>query len=99
MAFDPASYANEEFAPLLQALVVLAEQEERLDQGRFFASILRGIKNAKDGEDLADPFMKLSMSAFSGFEFSPSVAILLDQTLAKARRLSEFLSLEPSEIN
>lgn len=99
MAFDPVDYANEELAPLLKALIVLAEEEERSDQVRFFSAALAGVENAKDGADLADPFMQLSMSAFSGFEFSPSVSMLLDQALAKAQRLSESLSLDPSEIN
>ena len=93
------SYAKEELVPLLRALISLAEQEEETGQSRFFASILGGVEHAKEGEDLADPFMQLSMSAFSGFAFSPSVGMLLDQLLAKAQRLSESLSLDPSDIN
>lgn len=99
MTFDPVSYSKEELVPLLRALISLAEQEEETGQSRFFASILGGVENAKEGEDLADPFMQLSMSAFSGFAFSPSVSMLLDQLLAKAQRLSESLSLDPSDIN
>jgi hypothetical protein len=99
LAFDPVSYSTEELVPLIRALISLAEQEGEMGQSRFFTSILGGLENATEGEDLADPFMQLTMSAFSGFAFSPAVGMLLDQLLAKAQRLSEVLSLDSSEIN
>ena len=99
MEFDPVSYSTEELVPLIRALVLLAEQEGEMGQSRFFNSILGGLENATEGEDLADPFMQLTMSAFSGFAFSPAVGMLLDQLLVKAQRLSEALSLDSSDLN
>lgn len=99
MEFDPVGYANEELAPLLRALCVLVQQEQHADQRGFFASVLAGVENASEGEDLADPFMQLSMSAFMGFEFSAAAAMLLDQILAKAQLLTESLALDESQIN
>lgn len=99
MAFDPVLYANEELVPLLQVLCQLADEEEAADQRRFFASVLSGLECASEAEDLADPFMQLSMAAFLGFELSPATALLLDRLLEKAKRLTEALSLTPSEIH
>ena len=99
MSFDPVSYAKSELAPMLEALVLLVEQDALDAEHRFFSSVLRGIEQASEAEDLVDPFMQLSMSAFSGFQLDPPVAMLLDQVLAKAQRLSEALSLEESDLH
>lgn len=98
MPFDPVAYAREELAPLLRALTALAESSAQAEQQRFFASILAGIEHAREGEDLADPFMQLSMSAFMGFRYDSAAALLLDQLLAKAQLLSESLSLDESQL-
>lgn len=97
--FDAVRYANEELAPLLHALVELTGEGEHTDQQSFFASILSGVENAREAEDLADPFMQLSMSAFMGFSFSAPTAMLLDQLLARAQNLTESLSIDPDELN
>jgi hypothetical protein len=97
MSFDPVAYAQAEIAPLLRALCALAETSEQIEQQRFFASILKGVERARDGEDLADPFMQLSMSAFMGFLYDSATALLLDQLLAKAQLLAESLSLDDSQ--
>lgn len=98
MSFDPVAYARKELVPLLRALCALAESSERPDQQRFFAAILAGIERARDGVDLAEPFMELSMSAFMGFRFDASTAMLLDELLAKAQDLTEVLSIDESEV-
>jgi hypothetical protein len=97
MAFDPLTYAHDELVPLLRALCTLAETEQAPDQQHFFASVLAGIECASEAEDLADPFMQLSMSAFMGFGFSAATALLLDQLLEKAQLLSEALSIDASD--
>lgn len=97
--FDAVHYAQEELAALLRSIVELLEQDGNVDQERFFASILSGVENAREAEDLADPFMQLSMSAFMGFAFSAPVAMLLDRLLANAQNLTESLSLDPEELN
>ena len=97
MPFDPVAYAQTELAPLLRALCALAESSEQTEQQRFFASVLAGIERARDGEDLADPFMQLSMSAFMGFLYDSATALLLDQLLAKAQLLAESLSLDDAQ--
>lgn len=98
-AFEPVRYAKDELSPLLVSLVELTAEENRADQNVFFSSILNGVDRAQHTDDLADPFMQLSMSAFRGFQFSPHAAILLDLVLEKAQALSEVLSAEPEEIN
>lgn len=97
--FDPIVYSSEELVPLLQAICRLTTEDGDTDQERFFSGILSGLERAQDATDLADPFMELSMSAFVGFRFSPSVAFLLDQLLAKAQRLTEVLSLDAETVN
>jgi hypothetical protein len=97
MSFEPLDYARNEIAPLLRAIVVSVEEEERADQVRFFSAILNGVENARDATDLAEPFMELSMSAFVGFDYSPPTAMLLDQVLLHAGQLSEVLSLDDEE--
>ena len=97
MAFDPVSYSTEELVPLIRALISLAEQEGEMGQSRFFTSILGGLENATEGEDLADPFMQLTMSAFSGFAFSPAVGMLLVQVGHSVRGLSIKQSKQPEK--
>lgn len=98
MSFDPIEYAQNQLVPFLAALVQSAEEEGSADQAQFFGRILRGMQMAREPVDLAEPFMELSTSAFLGFDFSPSVALLLDQVLMYAGQLSEVLSLDDDEI-
>jgi len=89
---DATTQARAEMAPLLRSLCDLVEAEGERDQHGFFAGILQGIENARDPEDLADPFMALSTSAFLGFDYGPLTALLLDQVLVAAQRLTMTLS-------
>jgi hypothetical protein len=98
MSFDPVAYARDDLVPLLRALCSLAESDAKADQQRFFAAILAGIERARDGVDLAEPFMELSMSAFMGFRFDGATAMLLDELLVKAQALTEVLSIDESEV-
>lgn len=98
MTFDPVDHAQSELAPLLTSILMLLEDEGSPDQERFFRSILDSIRVAREAEDLAGAFMQLSMSAFMGFRFSPSVALLLDRLLAQSQELTEVLALDESEI-
>ncbi len=86
--------AHDEMLPLLRRLVELATEAHQTDQAAFFSAIARGIEHATDAEDLAEPFMGLSTSAFQGFAFAPATAVLLDQVLARAQQLSHTLSAE-----
>jgi hypothetical protein len=99
VTFDPVAYAREELVPLLRALCSLAESGTKPDEQRFFAVILAGIEHARDGVDLAEPFMALSTSAFMGFRFDGATAMLLDELLAKAQSLTEVLSIDEAEVN
>ena len=89
---DAISQTRAEILPLLRSLCDLVAAEGEHDQYGFFAGILRGIENARDLEDLADPFMALSSSAFVGFDYGPLAAQLLDQVLIAAQRFSMTLS-------
>jgi hypothetical protein len=84
--------ARAELVPTLQALSELANEEGMRDQATFFRRIESALENAREEEDLADPFIELSTSAFRGFSFSPAGALLLDRVLELAHRLSTTLS-------
>ena len=99
MPFDPLEYTEEQLLPLLALLCEQVEAEGKADQAAFFRRIHAGMSSAREAVDLAEPFMELSASAFVGFEFSPSVAVLLDQVLLYASQLSEVLSLDEEEIH
>lgn len=94
MEFDPPAYAREELVPLLVSLCELVESESKEDQARFFRGLLAGVERARDAEDLADPLMQLSTSAFLGFAYSAHAALLLDLVLEKAQLLTEALSVD-----
>ncbi|MEM7411185.1 MAG: hypothetical protein AAF430_13195 [Myxococcota bacterium] len=90
MQFDPIVTAHQELAPLVRALIaVLEDQPAPRD---FFQRILDGIENAREGADLAGPFMELSTSAFLGFQFDAAATLLLDQTLDRAQQLAQSLA-------
>ena len=98
-SFDPVAYAQSDLAPLLLAICRLVEEEQEPEQLRYFSSLLRSIEGVSNPIDLADPMMELSMSAFLGFRFSPSVAMLLDRLLCQAQQLTEVLSLDEETVN
>jgi hypothetical protein len=98
MPFDPVAYAKTDLAPFLTAICRLVE-DEHPEQLRYFSSLLRSIESVSTPVDLADPLMQLSMSAFLGFDYSPSVALLLDQLLGQAQELTEVLSLDETDLN
>lgn len=97
--FDPLAYARAELVPVLRAIRLMVEEEQKPDQARYFGGILDGIEAARDGTDLAEPFMALSMSAFVGFAYSSPVAMMLDSLLYSAQQLSEVLSLDDEAVH
>ena len=99
MPFEPLDYAQEQIVPLLDTLREAALSEGKSDQAAFFGRIHTGMANARHAVDLAEPFMELSASAFMGFDFSPPIAMLLDQLLLYASQLSEVLSLDEDEVH
>ncbi len=96
---DAATLARDELMPIFEVLCTLTREEGSVDQEAFFERIRAGIEHAKDGEDLAAPFMELSTAAFRGFVFSPPVHLLLDRALAYAQTLSMTLSADADEAN
>ena len=99
MSFEPLEVAREQISPLLRMLVEMVEAEGKPDQVAFFGRIAEGIDVARDGTDLAEPFMELSMSAFVGFDYSPATSAVLDSVLMAAGQLSEVLSLDEDEVH
>jgi hypothetical protein len=97
--FDPVDFAKREIVPLLEQLCQATEAADAPDQHAFFARILASLRQARDAEDLAPPFMDLSTSAFLGFSYAPGTVWLLDEVLEKAQRLSESLSIEPDDVH
>ena len=91
--------ARTQLLSLLDELCTLAAAEGQSDQASFFARIRSGVQNAQDAEDLADPFMELSTSAFRGFLFSPSVELRLDEVLAIAQTLAATLSASGEKLH
>lgn len=97
--FDPVAHARTRLVPFLNAILALLEGEDQPEQTAFFSAIRRSIESARDSDDLVDPFIQLSMSAFLGFRFDSAVAMILDQLLMHSQQLSEVLSLESHEIH
>ena len=84
----------QEILPTLADLEETTKAEGNEQQNLFFEHIRRGLEGARETQDLADPFLQLSTSAFRGFQFSPDVAVLLDRLLAAAQGLSVLLAAE-----
>lgn len=99
MEFDPVGHARTKLVPFLNAILALLEGEDQPDQQVFFSSIRDSIEAAREPADLADPFIQLSMSAFLGFRFDSSVAMILDQLLMHAQELTQVMALEERDIN
>ena len=95
MQFDPVHVAHSELAPLLRALVTLLDGQPAPQE--FFQRILDGVEAAREGADLAGPFMELSTSAFLGFQFDAATTLLLDRTLDQAQQLAHSLAAEEGE--
>lgn len=95
--FDAVRYAKEEISPLLFSLCELLTAEGAVDQQSFFQAILNGIDRADHPDQLADPFIQLSMSAFMDFIYSHDATVVLDLVLERAQGLSESLSNDPNE--
>jgi hypothetical protein len=77
-----------ELLSLLADLCSLARESGDLDQEQFFGRIRAGIEHAREADDLAEPFMELSTSAFRGFHYSAPAHHLLDRVLAVAQTFS-----------
>ncbi len=92
--FDPVDYAKQQLAPMLRLLEDHTRDHEPA-QGEFFARIADGLERSRDSVDLVGPLMDLSTAAFLGFDFSPPIAMALDDVLAMAARLTEALSIDP----
>ncbi|MFO0690120.1 MAG: hypothetical protein U0900_15590 [Myxococcota bacterium] len=99
MAFDPVDYAQRRLVPFLNAILELLAETDEPEQEAFFLSIRRAIEAARHPDDLADPFIQLSMSAFLGFQFPSPVAMVLDQLLMHAQELTLVMSLEERELH
>ena len=84
--------ARNQLDPLLAALAQQLGEEEQSTQQAFFNRIRTSIQSAQDEVDLAGPFMELSTTAFVGFEFSPSAAVLIDRILEKAENIADSFS-------
>lgn len=99
MSFDPIEHVRENLVPLLSAIVISVEEEGNAQQASFFRRVRGGLETADDPVDLAEPFMELSAAAFMGFDYSPPVAMLLDQLLMHASQLTEALSIDDDEVH
>ena len=88
----PVIEARNQLDPLLGALIDQLGDEGQATQQAFFSRIRGSIRSATDEVDLAAPFMELSTTAFVGFEFSPSAAVLIDRILEKAENIADSFS-------
>jgi len=86
------SPVRQDLLPPLRALVELLREEGCVREASFFESALTALEAASAPEDLADPFMQLSTSAFQGFRLSEAACGLLDHVLLAAQTLASTLS-------
>ena len=91
--------AREELLSLLDGLRLLAEQDGQADQGAFFGRVHAAVARAREPDDLAEPFLELSTSAFLGFHFSPVATLLLDRALEVAQHVSMTLSASTEQMH
>ena len=89
---DPILWIQRELIPLLEELVNLCNDEGECQQSVFFDTIRESLTEASNEDDLAEPFMQLSITAIVGFDYSPAAVALLDKILNLARNLALRLS-------
>jgi len=95
MDFQEIVY-NELTLPILALCEVMVE-EGQMDQHAFFASLLPLLAEPEREEMVLAAVIELSKCAFLGFQFSPSVALQIDQLLERSIDLAHTMSA--NEIN
>ena len=86
--------AQRQMLPLLRLLVDQLRSDGNTDVATFFDGVRRSIEQARDEEDLADPFMALvtTCEIVPGSGMAPTNVILADQVLEQAVRISQRLA-------
>lgn len=90
--WDPLATVREEIVPRVETLVRMAEVLEATDRVKFFREIVTLLGRAGHTDELMEPFILLSTSAFRGFSMSPPEAFVLDEILEIAGHTSEVLA-------
>ena len=88
---DAAETARQLLLPDLERLCALVRETDP-EQASFSERIRTGVERAREPDDLAEPFLELSTSAYRGFAFSAPVELLLDRVLEAAQTLATTLS-------
>lgn len=90
--WNPLDTVREEIVPRVETLVRMAETLEATDRVEFFREVVKLLGKAGHTDELMEPFMLLSTSAFRGFSMSPPEAFVLDEILEIAGHTSEVLA-------
>jgi hypothetical protein len=88
-----------ELGPLLDALLEQLVIDQNRDAERFFARIATSIAHAAEADDLAGPFMELTLSAPVAHQTACSLeaVAILDELLGSAQSIALTLSA-PSQV-
>jgi hypothetical protein len=91
-SFDALESAHLDIVPRLQMLCDAVRDAGEKDQLVFFDEIRVRIEKALSIEELLDPFMALSTSAFRGFSMNWESIAILDEVLETSSHISEILA-------
>ena len=91
-AFDALQWAHRDIVPRLQMLCDAVRDAGEKDQLVFFDEIRVQIEKADSVEQLLEPFMALSTSAFRGFSMNWESIAILDEVLETSSHISEILA-------
>jgi hypothetical protein len=91
-ACDALESAQRDIVPRLQMLCDAVRDAGEKDQLVFFDDIRVRIEKAHSVDELLEPFMALSTSAFRGFAMNWESIAILDEVLATSSHISEILA-------
>ncbi|HAC80263.1 MAG: hypothetical protein P8K76_10745 [Candidatus Binatia bacterium] len=91
-SFDALESAHRDIVPRLQMLCDAVRDAGEKDQLVFFDEIRVRIEKAHSVDELLEPFMALSTSAFRGFAMNWESIAILDEVLETSSHISEILA-------
>ena len=89
---DFQELVNEEITLPIVALCQVLVEEGEMDQHAFFTGLLPLLAEPEREEMVLAAVIELSKCAFLGFQFSPSVALQIDQLLERSIDLAHTMS-------
>lgn len=99
ISFDALESAHRDIVPRLQMLCDAVREAGEKDQLIFFDDIRIRIEKALSVEELLEPFLALSTSAFRGFSMNWESIAILDEVLETSSHISEILARDGTTVH